>query len=196
MLLALHNPPPYSGHLSQIDAWERPEFTQQQDLYLGWLHNSIQPHPPIPTPSLPLGSCWRKEEEKVEPPPKRSNPPHEFTTLSLNRYPQLNIHQTNSPHWMSSAPSEPCHKNLFFPSLSSPPPILPPPMPALWKCSLHPPCAFNPGITRVQPSWKFPKMISLSSPKYFISVKGSGWPGHQREIVRFTGCPVNLGCWT
>lgn len=31
------------------------------------------------------------------------------------------------------------HKKLFFPSLSSPPQTSPPPEPALWKCSLHPP---------------------------------------------------------
>lgn len=67
------------------------------------LHSTSSTHP---TPSLPLGSYWEKEEEKVELSPRRSNPPHEFTSLSLNRYPQLNIHQTNSPQWMSSAPSE------------------------------------------------------------------------------------------
>lgn len=67
---------------------------------------------------------------------------------------------------------ESCHKNLFFPSLSSPPSISPPPKPALWKCSLHPPCAFNPGIMRVQPSWKFPKMILLSLLNTSFQCKG------------------------
>lgn len=57
---------------------------------------------------------------------------------------------------------ESCRKNLFFPSLSSPPSIPPPPKPALWKCSLHPPCAFNPGIMRVATQLEIFKMMLLS----------------------------------
>lgn len=71
-------------------------------------------------------------------------------------------------------------KNLFFPSLPSLPPTSPPPQPALWKCSLHPPHAFNPGIRRVQPSWKFPKMISLILPECFVSTQWGSRSNDQR----------------
>lgn len=106
MLLALHSHslfrPPFP------DGWPgKARICSAITRFASWpisqLHSTSSAHP---TPSLPLGSCWGKEEEKVEPSPRRSNLPYEFTTLSLNRYPQLNIHQTNSPQWMSPSHSE------------------------------------------------------------------------------------------
>lgn len=68
------------------------------------------------------------------------------------------------------------------------------PQPALWKCSLHPPHAFNPGIMRVRLSWKFPNTISLIPPESFISTQWGSRPVSQRETVRCAGHPADLGC--
>lgn len=67
------------------------------------------------------------------------------------------------------------------------------PQPALWKCSLHPPDAFNPGTMRVQLSWKFPNVISLITPESFISTQWGSRPVSQRETVRYAGHPADLG---
>lgn len=88
-------------------------------------------------------------------------------------------------------------QNLFFPSLSSPPSTSPLLLPALWKCSLHPPHAFNPGIRRVQPSWKFPKMIALSPPECFISAQCGSQPVNQREAgLQVCWVPCRPGAWS
>lgn len=136
-------------------------IAQQQDLYPGRLRSCIQPHLPIPTPSLPLGSHWGKEKKKVEPSPRRSNPAQEFTTpcLDIHNYPYI----TQTPATrrgrlsvrVSSQKTFSFHLSLLHPQLYHPHSL------SFGIAFCTHPHAFNPGVMRVKPSWKFPKMNSL-----------------------------------